>query len=100
MISTADAGIGTDAEESELTRSRPSEAPCMPFDATWIMWELVVGGVGFVLFTYGRKQQRIPQLVTGLLFMLYPIFVSNTVWLVVVGCVLGAGLWLAVRLGW
>ena len=72
----------------------------MSFDATWIMWELVLGGVGFVLFTYGRKQQRIPQLVAGLLFMVYPMFVPGATWLVVVGCLLGVGLWLAIRLGW
>jgi hypothetical protein len=72
----------------------------MSFDAGWIMWELVLGGVGFVLFTYGRKQQRIPQLVAGLLFMVYPMFVSGVVGLLLVGCLLGGGLWLAVRLGW
>jgi hypothetical protein len=72
----------------------------MSLNPAWIMWELVVGGVGFVLFTCGRKQQRIPHLVTGLLFMIYPMFVSGTIGLVAVGCLLGVGLWLAVRLGW
>ena len=72
----------------------------MSFDPGWIMWEVVLGGVGFVLFTYGRKQQRIPQLVAGVLYMVYPMFVSGVVGLVVVGCLLGAGLWLAIRLGW
>jgi hypothetical protein len=72
----------------------------MSLDPGWIMWELVLGGLGFVLFTYGRKQQRIPQLVAGLLFMVYPMFVSGVIGLLVVGCLLGGGLWLAVRLGW
>jgi hypothetical protein len=72
----------------------------MSFDPGWIMWELVLGGLGFVLFTYGRKQQRIPQLVAGLLFMVYPMFVSGLVGLLGVGCLLGVGLWLAIRLGW
>jgi hypothetical protein len=72
----------------------------MSFDPGWIMWEVVLGGVGFVLFTYGRKQHRIPQLAAGLLFMIYPMFVSSTTALVLVGCLLGVGLWFAVRLGW
>lgn len=72
----------------------------MSLTPAWIMWELVLGGVGFVLFTYGRRQQRIPQLVAGLLFMVYPMFVSGVIGLLVVGCLLGVGLWLVVRLGW
>jgi hypothetical protein len=72
----------------------------MSFDPGWIMWELVLGGVGFVLFTYGRKQRRVPQFVAGLLFMLYPMFVSSLTGLIAVGCLLGGGLWLAIRLGW
>jgi hypothetical protein len=72
----------------------------MSFEPGWIMWELVLGGVGFVLFTYGRKQQRIPQLVTGLLFIVYPMFVSGVAGLLIVGCLLGVGLWIAIRLGW
>ncbi len=72
----------------------------MSLDAGWIMWELVLGGIGFVLFTYGRRQQRAPQLVAGVVFMVYPMFVSSSTGLVAIGCLLGAGLWAALRLGW
>lgn len=72
----------------------------MSFDPGWIMIELVVGGAGFVLFTYGRKQQRLPQLAAGVLFMVYPFFVSSVVGLIAGACLLGGGLWLAIRLGW
>jgi hypothetical protein len=72
----------------------------MSFDPGSILLELLVGGVGFVLFTYGRKQQRAPHLVVGLLFMVYPVFVSSLLALVVVAILLGGGLWWAVRLGW
>jgi hypothetical protein len=72
----------------------------MSFDPGSILLELLVSGVGFVLFTYGRKQQRVPHLVAGLLFMVYPIFVSSFSALVIVGVLLGGGLWWAVRLGW
>jgi hypothetical protein len=72
----------------------------MSFDPGWIMVELVVSGVGFVLFTYGRKQQRIPQAAAGVLFMVYPFFVSSVTGLIVGAGLLVAGLWLALRLGW
>ncbi len=72
----------------------------MSFDPSWIMVELVVSGVGFVLFTYGRKQQRVPQVAAGVLFMVYPFFVSSVTGLTVGACLLLGGLWLALRLGW
>ncbi len=53
-----------------------------------------------MLFTYGRKQLRIPQMVAGVLFMVYPFFVTSSVGLVVAGIVLGGGLWLVIRMGW
>jgi len=72
----------------------------MSFDPTWLFLSLVVGGVGFVLFVYGKKQARWPQLVVGLLFMAYPYFATTVGSLVAVGVILVAGLWLALRLGW
>jgi hypothetical protein len=50
---------------------------------------LIPGGVGFVLFVYGRKQQRWPMLVAGLLFMIYPYFTTHVTALVAVGAGLG-----------
>ncbi len=61
---------------------------------------LVVSGIGFVLFVYGKKQARPPQLIAGLLFLVYPYFVSSLAAMTVVGVILGAGLWCAIRLGW
>jgi len=72
----------------------------MSLSPGWILIELLLGGIGFVLFTYGRKQERPPQLVTGILYMVYPFFVTSPAWLIVVGLLLGGGLWWVVRLGW
>jgi hypothetical protein len=72
----------------------------MSLDPTWLFLSLIIGGAGFVLFVYGRKQERWPQLVAGLLLMVYPYFVSGTISLVGVGVALSVGLWLAIRLGW
>jgi len=72
----------------------------MSLDPTWIFLSLIPGGVGFVLFVYGKKQQRWPQLFAGLLFMVYPYFATTVLSLTSVGVLLGAALWLTLRLGW
>ncbi len=79
---------------------KPDIIYAMTFDPTWLFLSLIPGGVGFVLFVYGRKQQRWPQLAAGLLFMAYPYFTSGVGSLVGVGLLVGVALWCAVRLGW
>jgi hypothetical protein len=72
----------------------------MSFEPASLFLSLVAGTVGLALLVYGRKQMRIPHIVAGLLLMIYPYFMAG-VWSVIgVGILLGAGLWLAVRLGW
>jgi hypothetical protein len=39
-------------------------------------------------FMYGRKQKAVAPLVCGLLLMIYPYFISNTILLVLIGIVL------------
>jgi 4-hydroxybenzoate polyprenyltransferase len=70
------------------------------FDPTWLFLSLIAGGVGFVLFVYGKKQERWPQLVAGLAFMVYPYFADTVTSLLFVGGLLGVALWVAVRSGW
>ena len=70
------------------------------FDPTWLFLSLIPGSIGFVLFVYGKKQERWPQLVAGLLLLVYPYFTDSITALVVVGIVIVAGLWIAVRGGW
>lgn len=72
----------------------------MSIDPTWLFLSLIPGGIGFVLFVYGKKQQRWPQLVAGIAFMVYPYFTPTLVSLILVGLALGTGLWIAVRSGW
>lgn len=61
---------------------------------------LFIGSVGFGFFIYGRKQQRIPQLVAGILLMGYPYFVSN-LWLMAgIAVLIVALVAVAVRIGW
>jgi hypothetical protein len=72
----------------------------MNLDPTWIFLSLIPSGIGFVLFMYGKKQDRWPHLVAGLILMVYPYFATSVVSLVSVGVLIGGGLWYAVREGW
>ena len=72
----------------------------MSIDPVWLFLSLIPGGAGFVLFVYGKKQQRWPQLLVGLAMMVYPYFATSTTSLVAIGVVLGVALWVAVRAGW
>ena len=72
----------------------------MTLDPAWLFASLVTGGIGFVLFVYGKKQHRWPHLAAGLLFMVYPYFTDRLVPLLAVGTAIGVLLWSAVRLGW
>jgi hypothetical protein len=72
----------------------------MSFDPASLFLSLIVSGVGFVLFVYGKKQERWPHLVAGLVLMVYPYFVGAAVPMLVVGAAVVGGLWLAVRRGY
>ena len=72
----------------------------MNFDPTWLFLSLIPSGIGFVLFVYGKKQDRWPHLVAGLLLMVYPYFATSVVSLLGVGALIGGGLWYTVRAGW
>lgn len=49
----------------------------MSFDPASILASLMISGIGFVLFKYGRGKQRIPHIVAGVSMMVYPYFVDN-----------------------
>jgi len=72
----------------------------MSGDPNAFLLSFVLGFVGLGLLIYGKKQSRMPQLVAGLLFMVYPYFTPDVTSMLIVGAVLGAGLWMAIRMGW
>jgi hypothetical protein len=72
----------------------------MNFDPTWLFLSLFPSGIGFVLLAYGKKEGRWPQVVAGLLFLVYPYFTDSITALIGVGVALGVGLWLGLRSGW
>lgn len=60
---------------------------------------LIIGAVGLTLFLYGKRQERLPQLATGMTLMVYPYFVGNVVWMCGIAVVLVVGLVVALRSG-
>ena len=72
----------------------------MSLDPTWIFLSMIPAGIGFVLFVYGKKQQRWPHLVAGIAMMGYPYFATTAVSMTVVGMLICTALWFAVRLGY
>jgi hypothetical protein len=71
----------------------------LDLDTPTLLVGLVVSAVGFVLFRYGKAQQRIPHLVFGLVLMVYPYFTGGWVLTLAIGAGLVASLWLIVRSG-
>jgi hypothetical protein len=72
----------------------------MTLDPTWLILPLIPSGIGFVLFTYGKKQGRGPHLAAGVAMLVYPYFATTPLSLIGVGAAIGAALWIAVRAGW
>ena len=72
----------------------------MNLDASTLIAGFLVSGVGFVLFSYGRKMSRVPQVITGIALMVFPYFVPG-VWLVLgIAAALCALLYAATRAGY
>jgi len=69
-------------------------------DPTVLFLSLIPGGVGFVLFVYGKKQERWAHLAAGLALMVYPYFATSVFSLTAIGVAIGVALWFAVRAGW
>lgn len=59
-------------------------------DTSSLMWGLIFGSVGLAFFTYGRRQRAVVPLVCGVVLMVFPYFVSNTILLVALGAALVA----------
>jgi hypothetical protein len=68
-------------------------------DGSSLLLSLVIGCVGFVCFVYGKRQQRFPQMLAGVVLCVYPYFVSNLVLMTGIAIAVLVLLAVAVRLG-
>lgn len=55
----------------------------------------VVSGIGFVLLSYGRKLQRPPQLLAGLVLLILPYLTSTITWMLAATVAVVGLMWLA-----
>lgn len=69
-------------------------------DANTLIAGLVVSGVGFVFFSYGRKMGRMPHLATGVVLMVFPYFVPGVLLTFGIAALLCALLYAATRAGY
>ena len=72
----------------------------MNIDPVWLFLSLIPSGIGFVLFVYGKKQDRGIYMIAGIVFSIYPYFTPSSLVMMVIGVALSVALWLAVRAGW
>ena len=54
-------------------------------DTSILLWSVLFGSVGLGFFMYGKKQSAVVPLVCGIILMIFPYFIPNTILLVVVG---------------
>jgi hypothetical protein len=59
---------------------------------------MLISGVGSVLFIYGKKEGRLPHMLAGGVYCLYPYFVHSLAVMLLIGAVLGVGLYYGARL--
>jgi branched-subunit amino acid transport protein len=71
----------------------------MDFTPGNLFASIIIGAVGLGLFVYGKRQQRMPQLIAGIVLSVYPYFVASVGWMVGIGVAVVAALALAVRAG-
>ena len=72
----------------------------MNFDPSSLVASFVVSSIGFVLFMYGKKMRRLPQLAVGLVLLIFPYFISSVLAMLAIAAVLLALMWLALKRGY
>jgi hypothetical protein len=71
----------------------------MEFDTGSFLASMVVSGIGFVAFAYGKKQKRFPQMLAGLIMLVYPYFVPNVFLMFGIAALILVAMFAAIRFG-
>ena len=64
------------------------------------MLSIVPSGIGFVLFVYGKKQQRWAHMAAGIALSVYPYFATSVLQMALGGLLIGGAFWWALHSGW
>ena len=70
------------------------------FDPNTLLLSLVPSGIGFVLFVYGKKQQRWPHMAAGIALSVYPYFTETLLQMVLGGVAILGAFWWAIHNGY
>ena len=71
----------------------------MGLDANYLLLSMFVSSIGFVMFMYGKKQERPLQRVGGIALLVFPYFVHNLLAMSVIAALLCGLVWVGVRMG-
>lgn len=71
----------------------------MDFESGSFVASLIVSAIGFVVFGYGKRQRRLPQIVTGLILMGFPYLVPSVPLMAGIAAALLVAMWVALRFG-
>ena len=63
------------------------------FSTAGLIWTVIFNGLGFIAFTYGKKNSEMKPMLLGIALMAYPYFVRSTNMILIVGTVLTAALY-------
>jgi len=69
-------------------------------DGNSLLASLLIGLVGSACFLYGKRQGRVPQMLAGVVMVIYPYFVPNVAIMLAIAGGLLVALWGVVRLGY
>jgi hypothetical protein len=58
-----------------------------------LVWGMLFGAIGLGYFVYGKRQSALLPLLCGIGLMVFPYFVTGTLWLLLVGAALMAAPW-------
>jgi hypothetical protein len=72
----------------------------MDLDANSLLASLLVSSIGFVLLVYGKRMARAPQIITGIVLLVFPYFVPGALWILLIGAALLGLLWFFLKNGW
>ena len=62
-----------------------------------LLASIVVSGIGMGLFLYGKRAARLPQLLTGIVLMGLPLFVSGALAMCALTAAVVGGMWATAR---
>jgi len=74
-----------DAGQKELILSSMGVPKTLGFSWAKLFAWTIFGGIGFIAFVYGKKQESFPPLIVGISLLVFPYFIKSTLWLYIVG---------------